>query len=75
MQWMAVTSPCAFAQEKGPAAGAAKAGAAAPVGDGEAKPIKQQKSFLMWLYTANGPYFTVAFLAQRGARIETADQA
>jgi biopolymer transport protein ExbB len=53
----------ALAQEKGPAAGAAKGGVAAPAADGEAKPIKQQKSFLMWLYTANGPYFTVAFLA------------
>ena len=57
-----VTSPRALAQEKGPAA-AAKAGPAVPAADGEAKPIKQQKSFLMWLYTANGPYFTVAFLA------------
>jgi biopolymer transport protein ExbB len=37
--------------------------APAPADGGDAKPLKQQKSFLMWLYEANGPYFTIAFLA------------
>ena len=49
---------------QGPGAGkAAPAAAGAPAGDGEAKPVRQPKSFVKWLYEANGPYFTIAFLA------------
>lgn len=49
-------APTAAAQEE--------AAADAPAGvQDEAKPIKPAQSMLVWLYKANGPYFTVAFLA------------
>ena len=55
----------AFAQEEKFDAGGGNAEApVAPAGgDDQPKAIKDQQSFLMWLYKANGPYFTVAFLA------------
>src|SRR5262245_45054695 len=52
----------AWAQGPG-AAKSAPAASAVPAGDGEAKEVRQPKSFVKWLYEANGPYFTVAFLA------------
>jgi biopolymer transport protein ExbB len=43
----------------------APAPAAAPgaPGDGEAKAIRQPESLIVWLYKANGKFFTVVFLA------------
>jgi biopolymer transport protein ExbB len=49
---------------QGPGAGkAAPAAAPAPPGDGEAKTVRQPKSFIVWLYEANGKFFTITFLA------------
>ncbi len=49
---MSAAAPSAVAQD-----------GAAPGGDEEAKTVRQPKSFIRWLYEANGPYFSIAFLA------------